>query len=88
MTNRPVALTLKEIKEIASVQRIQDLWGGENQADMELILKDICTVKFQYMNGSPGYTGDLFIIQPDVLGSEYPVTRLIRNREKQLEVLE
>lgn len=88
MTNKPFALTRKEIKEIASVQRIQDLWGMANSADMEMTLNDIYTVKFQYMNESPGYVGDLFIIQPGVLGSEFPVTRLIRNREKQLEVLE
>ena len=88
MTNKPFALTPKEIKEIASVQRIQDLWGTTNSADMEMTLKDIYTVKFQYMNESPGYVGDLFIIQPAVLGSEFPVTRLVRNQEKQLEVIE
>ncbi|HEV2452924.1 MAG TPA: hypothetical protein VGY98_01595 [Verrucomicrobiae bacterium] len=88
MTNKPLALTPKEIKEIASVQRIQDLWGMANSADMEMTLKDIYTVKFQYMNESPGYVGDLFIIQPGVLGSEFPVIRLVRNREKQLEVVE
>jgi hypothetical protein len=88
MTNKPFALTPKEIKEIASMERIQELWGAENSADMKLRLKDIYTVKFQYMNGSPGYVGDLFIIQPDVLGGEYPVTRLIRNQERELVVLE
>ena len=88
MTNKPFALTPKEIKEIASVKRIQELWGAENSADMELTLKDIYTVKFGFMNGSPGYVGDLFIIQPDHLGSDIPVTRLVRNQEKQLEVLE
>ena len=87
MTNKPFALTPKEIKEIASVQQIQDLWGMANSADMEMALKDIYTVKFQYMNESPGYVGDLFIIQPGVLGSDFPVTRLVRNRENQLEVL-
>jgi hypothetical protein len=88
MTNKPFALTPKEIKEIAGVKQIQDAWGTWNQADMEMILKDIYTVKFEYMNESPGYIGDLYIIQPGVLGSEFPVTRLVRNQEKQLEVLE
>jgi hypothetical protein len=87
MTNKPFALTPKEISEIASLSEIQDKWGVENTEDMELTLKDLYTVKFDYMNESPGYVGDLFIIQPGVLGDEYPVTRLIRNREKQLEVL-
>ena len=88
MANRPMALTADEIKEIAALPEIQDIWGGENAEVMNEILKDIYTVKFQYVNGSPGYAGDLFIIQPDVLGQEYPVTRLIRNREKKLVLLE
>ena len=88
MTNRPLALTAEEIKEIASLPEIQHSWGGENSAVMEQILKDIYTVKFQYVNGSPGYVGDLFIIQPDVLGNEYPVTRLIRDRENKLVMLQ
>jgi hypothetical protein len=88
MTNKPMALTAKEIKEIASLKQLQEMWGAEDSADMELRLKEIYTVKFDYINESPGYVGDLFIIQSGVLGSEYPVTRLIRNRKKQLEVLE
>jgi hypothetical protein len=88
MTNKPFALTAKEIKEIASMKEIQDAWGAEDSTEMEETLKYIYTVKFQYVNGSPGYVGDLFIIQPDVLGNEYPLTRLIRNREKRLKLLE
>ena len=88
MTNKPFALTLAEIKEIASLKEIQDVWGAEDAADMEQTLRDIYTVKFKYINESPGYVGDLFIIQPGVMGSDYPVRRVIRNREKQLEVLE
>jgi len=88
MSNCPMALTTAEIKEIASLSEIQAAWGGENAEVMEQILRDIYTVKFHYINGSPGYAGDLFIIQPDMLGGEFPVTRLIRNREKKLEVLE
>jgi hypothetical protein len=87
MTNRPFALTADEIKEIAALPEIQIVWGGETAEVMEQILKDIYTVKFHYVNGSPGYVGDLFIIQPEILGGHFPVTRLIRNREQKLEVL-
>ena len=87
MTNRPVALTADEIKEIASLPEIQIAWGGETAEVMEQILKDIYTAKFHYVNGSPGYVGDLFIIQPEILSGHFPVTRLIRNREQKLEVL-
>ena len=87
MTNKPIAVTPKEIKEIASLQDLQDMWGAENASDMEITLKDIYTVKFDFMNESPGYVGDLFLIQPGYLDGHVPVTRLIRNREKRLEVL-
>ena len=88
MSNCPMALTDAEIKEIAALTEIQDRWGGENAEVMEQILKDIYTVKFRFVNGSPGYAGDLFIIQPEILGHHYPVTRLIRDRENRLEVLD
>jgi len=88
MTNKPIALTTKEIKEIASLKEVQEAWGAEDSTDMEERLKGIYTVKFHYMDGSPGYIGDLFIIQPDVLGSHYPVTRLVRNREKRLKLID
>ena len=87
MTNIPFALTGDEIDEIAALPEIQALWGGETAEVMEQILKDIYTVKFHFMNGSPGYVGDLFIIQPEILSGHFPVTRLIRNREQKLEVL-
>jgi len=87
MTNRPIALTADEIKEIAVVPEIQGLWGGEDAEVMEQILRGIYTVKFHFTNGSPGYVGDLFIIQSDYLGSDLSVIRLIRNRAKKIEVL-
>lgn len=88
MSNSPMSLTDAEIKEIAALTEIQDRWGGENAEVMEQILKGICTVKFRFVNGSPGYAGDLFIIQPEILGRHYPVTRLIRDRANRLEVLD
>jgi len=87
MTNKPIALTANEIKEIAFMKEIQDAWGAEDSTEMEETLKHLYTVKFQYVNESPGYVGDLFIIQPGVLGNEYPVTRMIRNREKRLKLI-
>jgi hypothetical protein len=88
MNNQPLRLTPAEIKEVAAVKRVQDLWGAEDTTEMEATLKGIYTVKFEFTNESPGYVGDLFIIQPGVMGSEYTATRLIRNREKQLEVID
>jgi len=84
MTNKPFALTSGEIKEIAAVKGVQDLWGAGSAEEMEEMLGANYTVKFEFVNGSPGYVGDLFLIQPDYLDPESPAVRLIRDREKQL----
>jgi hypothetical protein len=87
MTNKPFALTDVEIKEIASVKEIQELWAAENAADMKLTLSELYTAKFEFMNDSPGYVGDLFVIQPGYLSSELPVIRLVRDRERKLKII-
>ena len=84
MTNKPLALTAAEIKEIATVKAIQELWGAESAEEMEEMLGSYYTVKFEFVNGSPGYVGDLFLIQPDYLDPESPAVRLVRDREKRL----
>ena len=70
------------------MKAVQELWGAENAEDMEEFLKGSYMVKFQFVAGSPGYTGDLFIIQSDALSSDTPAVRLVRNHAQRLEVLE
>lgn len=70
MTNKPFALTGKEIKEIALLEKIQELWGAENPAEMEEALSKSYSVRFNFYSGGPGYVGDLFFIQGDALTGE------------------
>ena len=84
MTNKPFALIAAEIKEIAALRAVQELWGAQSAEEMEEMLGANYTVKFEFVNGSPGYVGDLFLIQPDYLDPESPAVRLIRDREKRL----
>ena len=77
MNNKPIALTNQEIKEIAGIKDVQEMWGAENANEMVEILQHIAyAVKFNYVSGGPGYVGDYYIIQGDALG-ENPV-QLIR----------
>jgi hypothetical protein len=79
MNNKPMALTSKEIKEIAAIEDIQQMWGAENAAEMEEMLDTtVYAVKFDYMSGSPGYVGDYFILQGDALGE---ALELVRNKD-------
>jgi hypothetical protein len=76
MSNKPMALTSQEIKEIAAIKDIQQMWGAENAAEMEELLDStVCAVKFDYQSGSPGYIGDYFILQGDALGEALELVR-------------
>lgn len=78
MDNKPQALTNKEIKEIAAIEDIQQMWGATDAADMEDILDTmVYAAKFDFHSGSPGYVGDYFILQGDALGEA--AVELIRN---------
>jgi hypothetical protein len=76
MDNKPKALTNKEIKEIAPIGNIQQMWGAENTDEMVGILQvSSYAVKFDFISGGPGYVGDLYVLFGDAHGE--PV-RLIR----------
>jgi hypothetical protein len=87
MTNKPLALMGNELKELAAHPGLQEMWGADNSAEMETILRHIYTVKFEFVSGGPGYVGDLFLIHGDVLDSTIPVVRFFRNRDNNLEIL-
>ena len=86
MDNKPKALTGKEIKEIAAIEDIQQMWGAETVAEMEETLDTgVYAVKFDFHSGSPGYVGDLFILQGDVLTGEPPIF-VTRNNKGVLQI--
>jgi hypothetical protein len=80
MSNKPLQLTPSEIKEISVVEAVQEMCGAQDATHMQEILAGAYTVKFQFVNESPGYAGDLFLIQSACLTTEIPVIRLKRNR--------
>ncbi len=86
MNNKPFALTNDEIKEIAAFTELQEMWGFE-AAEMESVIRSVYTVRFDFVSGSPGYVGDLFIIQSDYLDSDNPATRLYRGKDNKLMIL-
>jgi hypothetical protein len=85
MSNKPTALTSAEIKEIASIEDIQQMWGAENADEMAQMLDDtVYAVKFNYHSGSPGYVGDYFILQGDALGE---ALELVRNKDGKIIII-
>ena len=86
MDNKPTALTNKEIKEIAAIEDIQQMWGAADAAEMEeMLATTVYAVKFNYHSGSPGYVGDYFILQGDALGE---ALELIRNKNGKIVIID
>lgn len=77
MNHTPIKISYAEIKELALLQELQDMWGAEDAKEMEEFLSQSYCAKFTFTSGSPGYCGDLFIIQGDCL-TQVPPVRVIR----------
>ena len=76
---KPQVLSKEEVEEISKIDFVRESWGARDAKEMEQIFDDsIYAVKFDFVSGSPGYVGDLYILQGDVLTGDTPVV-LIRN---------
>ena len=69
--NKPIEITLPEWKEIMDIEEVKDSWGLENETPEEFASLAY-GVKFDFMSGSPGYVGDLYIVQADCLTGDPP----------------
>jgi hypothetical protein len=78
---KPQELSKDEVKEVCQIEFIRESWGAENAKEMEEIFDDsIYAVKFDFFSASPGYVGDLYILQGDTLTGDAPVI-LIRGKD-------
>lgn len=76
MKNEPKTISIEEWREIMRVADVKEGWGLEDDTTAEEFSLQVYGAKFRFVSGSPGYQGDLFIIQGDSL--EAPML-LIRN---------
>jgi len=82
----PHSLNAEEWKEIASIPTVRESWGIVDDSDIESFKMQVYAAKFHFVSGSPGYVGDLFILQGDVLTGDAPLV-LQRGPEGKLFVL-
>ena len=76
MNNKPMALSRQEIKEIAAVEDIRQMWGANDPDEMEAMLDDtVYAVKFEFHSSAPGYVGDYFILAGDAFGEPVHLIR-------------
>ena len=83
---KPYPLIAAEWAEIAAIPTIRESWGFEDGSDISDLKAQIYAVKFEFVSGSPGYVGDLFILQGDALTGDPPFV-LRRDTEGNLIVL-
>lgn len=74
MDNRPHALTQEEWKEIVGVQAVRDAWGLDDDTDPLEFASVVYGARFNFVQGGPGYVGDLYVLQGDAISETKPMT--------------
>lgn len=76
--NKPQEISVGEWKEILAIPEVRESWGIEDETP-EQFADMVYGVKFKFTSGSPGYIGDLYILQGDALTGDAPFV-LIRHK--------
>ena len=71
--SKPLEISLAEWQEIITVQEVRETWGLTEESAVEDFASQVYGAKFNFVSGSPGYVGDLYIIQSDVLTGDAPL---------------
>ena len=82
--NRPQEISLAEWEEIRALPYISQIWGLTEDETTEWFSSQVYGVKFDFVSGSPGYVGPLYILQGDVLTGDPPI--LLGRVKDQLQV--
>jgi hypothetical protein len=69
---KPYPLTPVEWQEIMAIPAIRESWGLEGGATPTDFAAEVYAAKFNFVSGSPGYVGDLFILQGSYLTGDAP----------------
>lgn len=81
--NKPLEISIAEWNEIMEVPEVKESWGIQEGETPEEFADMVYGVKFNFQSGSPGYVGELFIVQGDVLTGDAPFL-LVRDKDGSL----
>ncbi|MCA1622488.1 MAG: hypothetical protein LC768_08825 [Acidobacteria bacterium] len=82
--HQPFAISAAEWQEIFRLPAVQESWGLTDET-LEEFTSCVYGVKFNYQSGSPGYVGDLYILQGDAITDNSPI--VLGRKEERLVVL-
>lgn len=56
-----------------AIPAVRDMWGIRDDTTPDEFESIVYAARFNYVSGGPGYVGDIFVLQGDVLGEGSPV---------------
>ena len=71
----PHKLTEAEWREIGSLPVIRESWGLEEEQDPLDLALLAYGARFDFVSGSPGYVGNLYVLQGDAIGEPMALRR-------------
>ena len=69
----PHPLSPAEWREIIAVPAVREAWGLADDVEPSEFAGSVYAAKFYFVSGSPGYFGDLYILQGDALAGDPPM---------------
>ena len=69
----PQPISLAEWGEIIAVPAVREAWGLADDVMPSEFAGSVYAAKFDFVSGSPGYVGDLYILQGDALTGASPM---------------
>ncbi len=69
----PQPISPKEWQQIIAVPAIREAWGLKDDMTPSDFAGSVYAAKFDFVSGSPGYVGDLYILQGDALTGYSPM---------------
>lgn len=69
---KPYPLTQAEWKEVMAIPAIRESWGIADGTTTADFAAEVYAAKFNFVSGSPGYVGDLYVLQGSHLTGDSP----------------
>jgi hypothetical protein len=70
---KPKLISQEEWRDIIAVPAVREAWGLADDVTPSEFAGSVYAAKFDFVSGSPGYVGDLYILQGDALTGYPPI---------------